>query len=163
MEKGAQMTPSKRRIGPVGTTARVLVGLALVYVSGAWGGLDWSVEPHDLVVGLVALPAISLSLGRTARRYADGPVRFDGPLGIAVNCAVIVALIANDYTAGGATLFYGLTPLIAAWRGLPGCEATVLPNLVLGRDDQIGCPTFTPIDQAEARLRRKGATAAASS
>ena len=37
------MTPSKRRIGPVGTTARVLVGLALIYVSGAWGGLGWSV------------------------------------------------------------------------------------------------------------------------
>jgi hypothetical protein len=157
------MTPSKRRLGPIGTTARVLVGLALIYVSGAWGGLDWSVEAHDLVVGLVALPAISLSLGLAARRYADGPVRFDGPLGIAVNCAVIVALIANDYTGGGATLFYGLTLLIAAWRGLPGCEATVLPNLVLGRDDQIGCPTFTPIDRAEARLRRKGATAAARS
>jgi hypothetical protein len=116
------MTPSKRRLGPIGTTARVLVGLALIYVSGAWGGLDWSVEAHDLVVGLVALPAISLSLGLAARRYADGPVRFDGPLGIAVNCAVIVALIANDYTGGGATLFYGLTLLIAAWRACPAAK-----------------------------------------
>jgi hypothetical protein len=157
------VTASKRRIGPIGTTARVLVGLALIYVSGAWGGLDWSVERHDLVVGLVALPAISLSLGLAARRFADGPVRFDGPLGMALNCVVIVALIANDYTGGGATLFYGATLLVAAWRGLPGCEATVLPNLVLGRDDQIGCPTFTPIDQAESRLRRKGAAAAAGS
>jgi hypothetical protein len=157
------MTPSKRRIGPIGTTTRVLVGLALIYVSGAWGGLDWSVEPHDLLVGLVALPASSLTLGLAARRYADGPVRFDGPLGIALNCAVIVALIANDYTGSGATLFYGATLLVAAWRGLPGCEATVLPNLVLARDDQIGCPTFTPIDQIEARMRHKSAAATARS
>jgi hypothetical protein len=160
MEKGAQVTASKRQIGPVGTTVRVLVGLALIYVSGAWGGLDWEVESHDLLVGFVALPAISLSLGLAARSYADGPVRFDGPLGIAVNCAVIVALIANEYTGSGATLFYGTTLLLAAWRGLPGCEATVLPNLLLRRDDQIGCPTFTPIDEAESRMRRKRAAAA---
>jgi hypothetical protein len=157
------MATTTRDIGPIGTAARMLVGLALIYVSGAWGGLDWEVEPHDLLVGLVALPAISLSLGLAARRYASGPIRFDGPLGTAVNCAVIVALIANDYTGSGATLFYGATLLVAAWRGLPGCEATVLPNLVLGRDDQIGCPTFTPIDQAESRMRRKGAAAAAGS
>jgi hypothetical protein len=160
MEKGAQMTTSKRRIGPVGTTVRVLVGLALIYISGAWGGLDWGVEPRDLLVGFVLLPAVSLSLGLAARRYASGPVRFDGPLGTAINCAVIIALIANEYTGSGATLFYGATLLVAAWRGLPGCEATVLPNLVLGRDDQIGCPTFTPIDQAESRMRRKAAATA---
>jgi limonene-1,2-epoxide hydrolase len=144
-----------RRIGPVGTAVRVLAGLALLYVSGAWGGLDWGVEARDLLVGFVALPAISLSLGLAARRYSAEPVRFDGPLGTVVNCGVIVALIANGYTGSGATLFYGTTLLVAAWRGMPGCEATVLPNLILGRDDQIGCPTFTPIDRVEARLRRK--------
>jgi len=72
---------------------------------------------------------------------------------------VIVALIANDYTGGGATIFYGTTMLIAAWRGQAGCEGTVVSNWLLGRDDQIGCPTFTPIDEVEAQLRRKQATA----
>jgi hypothetical protein len=28
----------------------------------------------------------------------------------------------------------------------------VLSNSILRRDDQIGCPVFTPIDEAEARL-----------
>ena len=41
----------------------------------------------------------------------------------------------------------------AAWCGQPGCEAIVLSNLILGRDDQIGCPAFTPVDALEA-LRR---------
>ena len=40
---------------------------------------------------------------------------------------------------------------MAAWRAQPGCEATVLSNLILSRDDQIGCPAFTPIDALEAR------------
>jgi hypothetical protein len=44
--------------------------------------------------------------------------------------------------------------LIAAWRGQSGCEITVIPNVLLRRDDQIGCPTLSLIDDAEARLRR---------
>ncbi len=155
------MTANRRRIGPLGTTLRVVVGLGLLYLAGGADGLSWEVDWYDPLIGLVALPAISLALGLGARRYAHEPVRFDGPLGTAVNFAVIVALVANPYTGTGAPLFYGATLLVAAWRGLPGCEATVLPNLVLGRDDQIGCPTFSPLDEAEARLRRRGATATA--
>jgi len=107
------------------------------------------------------LPAIVLAMGLAARRWAAGPVRFTGPAGIALNLAVIVALVSNPYMGGGATLFYGGTMLVAAWRGQRGCEATVIPNLILGRDDQIGCPTFAPIDELETHLRRRNATAAA--
>lgn len=40
----------------------------------------------------------------------------------------------------------------------------MLSNWILRRDDQIGCPTFTPIDEAEARLaaRRSHSTKDAS-
>jgi hypothetical protein len=41
------------------------------------------------------------------------------------------------------------------WRALPGCEGTVLWNMILGRDDQVGCPLFSPIDEAEARLKAR--------
>jgi hypothetical protein len=67
----------------------------------------------------------------------------------------------HPYTSGGAVLFYGATLLVAAWRGQPGCEATVVSNLILGRDDQIGCPTFSPIDAAEARRARRSGPALA--
>jgi hypothetical protein len=153
------MTTKVRSIGPVGTTLRVVVGLGLLYLAGGADGLSWGVEWYDPLLGLVALPAITLALGLGARRYAAESVGFDGPLGIAINCAVIVALIV--YIGSGAILFYGATLLVAAWRGLPGCEATVLPNMILRRDDQIGCPTFSPIDEAEARRRRRGAPATA--
>lgn len=151
-------TTKQRQIGPVGTTVRALVGLGLLYLAGGASIASWGIEPQDAVIGLIALPAVMIGLGLFARRYGRGQIRFTGPLGIALNLAVILALVGNDFTGGGATIFYGVTLLFAAWLGQAGCEATVISNLALGRDDQIGCPTLTPIDEAEAHLRRRAAT-----
>jgi hypothetical protein len=148
------MTTTRRDIGPVGTAARVVLGIGLLYLAGGASVASWGVLWYDPLVGFVALPAVAIGLGLAARRYADGPVRLTGALGVGLNIAVIAALVSNPYTGGGATLFYGATLLIAAWRGQAGCEATVISNWVLGRDDQIGCPTLTPIDAVEAHLRR---------
>jgi hypothetical protein len=145
------MPTTNRRIGSIGTASRVLVGLGLLYLALADGG-SWGLAWHEALLGLVAFPAVMVALGLGARLVGVGPVRFDGPVGIGVNTAVIVALVLIDYTASAAALFYGATLLVAARRAQPGCEATVLSNWILGRDDQIGCPTFTPIDEAEARL-----------
>jgi hypothetical protein len=41
-------------------------------------------------------------IGLAARRFAGGPVRFIGPLGLALNTAVIVALVMIDYTRDAA-------------------------------------------------------------
>jgi hypothetical protein len=153
------MARKSREIGPVGTAARIATALALLYIVGGSTIASWSSDLHDAVIGLLALPALMIGLGLIARRYAEGPIRFAGPLGIGLNLAVIFALIANDVTGPGATLFYGATMLIAAWRGQAGCEATVVSNLVLGRYDQIGCPTFAPIDEVEAHLGRRAAIA----
>lgn len=146
------MQTAARRIGPIGTSTRLLVAAAVLYLAlfdwTAWG-LTW--YDGALALGLVAA---SLLAGLLAHRYSNGPLRFTGSAGIALNCAFIVALVANRYTAGGAELFYGTTLIIAAWRAQPGCEATVISNLLLHRDDQIGCPTFSPIDAAEARHRQ---------
>ena len=127
-----------------------------MYLALTHGGLSWRLTWQDAVLGLIALPAVMILAGLAAHRFADRDVHFTGPAGVAINCAVIVALLASRYTAGGAELFYGITLLVAAWCGQPGCEATVLSNLILGRDDQIGCPAFTPIDALETRRRSQG-------
>jgi hypothetical protein len=142
---------TNRRIGTFGAVSRVLVGVGLLYLALADGG-SWGLAWHEALLGLVAFPAIMLAVGLAARRFAGRPVHFMGPLGLALNTAVIVALFLFDYTADAAALFYGVTMFVAAWRAQPGCEATVLSNWILRRDDQIGCPTFAPIDEAEARL-----------
>ena len=150
------MNTAERRIGRAGTISRVIVALGLLGLALMHGGLSWRLTWHDAVLGLVVFPAVMVVTGLAARRFAGRAIHFTGPLGVAVNTAVIVALLANRYTAGGAELFYGITLLVAAWCGQPGCEATVLSNLILGRDDQIGCPTFTPIDALEARHSGRG-------
>ena len=105
-----------------------------------------------MALGLVALPALMLGLGLAVSRFGNGPVRFTGPLALAVNAALGVALFATQYTAGGAALFVGTTLIVAAWLAQPGCELSVLSNAILRRDDQIGCFVFTPIDELERRL-----------
>lgn len=142
-----------RRIGPIGTGARVAGGLVLLTLAvldqpeGVIAGL----ELYELVLGLVVLPAATVLLGLVAARYSARPLRFTGPVGMVVNFGILIALFANPFTAGAAALFYGITLLVAAWRGDPACEATIVSNLILRRDDQIGCPTLTPIDALEAR------------
>jgi hypothetical protein len=151
---GAGMPPGARGIAPVGTVVRILGGLGLIYLAGAADGLPWDVDWYDPIVGFVVLPLIMVALALGVRRYASRPIRLTGPLGTLLNLAVIVGLVSSEYTAGGAILFYGASMLVAAWLGQPGCETTVVSNLVLRRDDQIGCPTLFLIDDAEARRVR---------
>ncbi len=150
------MRDTLRRIGPIGTASRLIVAFALLYLALA-DGASWGLQWYDAVLGLAVLPGLMLVLGLVAGHYSKAPVRFTGSAGLTLNCVVIVALLVNPYTADGAALFYGVTLLVAAWRAQPGCEATVLSNWILGRDDQIGCPTFTPIDRAERRIAARGA------
>jgi len=136
----------------------VVVGLIALYLAFVDGppfadGFGWGLRWYDALLGLVVLPAITVGLGLVARRRRPGGVRFTGEAGMALNCLVIVALLVNPYTAGGALLFYGSMMLIAAARGQAGCEATVLSNWILRRDDRVGCPTFSPIDALEGRFR----------
>jgi hypothetical protein len=137
-----------RRIGPIGTTVRALLGVALLVLAVLLG-----IEPLDLGLGLVVFPGVTVALGLLAQRLLGHPLRFTGLGGILVNCAVIVVLFAVPYTTVAAALFYGVSLLVAAWRGAPHCEATILSNLILRHDDQIGCPTMTPLDAWEARLQ----------
>lgn len=150
-----------RGIGPIGTAARIIGGLALLVLAfvDKPAGLIGGLEPYELALGLVGLPVASVAVGLLARRYADGPLDFTGAGGIAVNLAVIAVLLGTPWTASAAALFYGTTQLIAAWRGQPDCEATIVSNLILGRADHIGCPVLTPIDAAEAHLLRRAAIA----
>jgi hypothetical protein len=138
-----------RRIGPIGTTVRVLLGVALLVLAVVLG-----IEPIDLGLGLVVFPLAMVAIGLLGGRPLRRPLRLTGAAGIAVNCAVIVVLFAVPYTTVAAALFYGVSLLVAAWRGAPHCEATILSNLILRHDDQIGCPTMTPLDAWEARLQR---------
>jgi hypothetical protein len=135
---------------------RIVVGLTLLLVAVADepGDVIRPLELYEWVLGLVVFPAMMVSVGLVARRSHGRPLRFTGPGGITINLVAIIVLFAIPYTAGAAALFYGTSLLVAAWRGAAHCEATVLSNLLLQRDDEIGCPTMTPIDAMEARAAK---------
>lgn len=142
-----------REIRPFGSALRVVVGLVLLYYA-ALGGASWDVAWYEAGLGFVVLPGVMIGVGLVAKRVHGDPVHFTGLAGHLANLAIIVVLVANPYTADGALLFYGATMLIAAWRGQRGCEGTVISNIVLRRDDQIGCPLFAPFDELEDWLSR---------
>jgi hypothetical protein len=151
-----------RGIGPVGTLARVSLGLFMVG-SVVLGHIRGEFHPVPFVLGLVVFPAVVLGWqGRRARR---NPERLDatGPVEHILTVVVFLALYFTWWYApsvsalsDAALLFFGISMLAAAARGYRGCEVLAISNWVLGRDDQVGCLLFEPCDRVERRWRRHG-------
>ncbi len=140
-------TGAARRIGPYGTIARGIVGAGFVV-----GALAAGVSLSDAAVGLVVFPAVVLSaLGLVA--HSSRPLRLYGWSGHCLNFGIGAA--AFSASPVGALPFYGGSTLLGAIRGYAGCEVFAVPNWLRRRDDQISCAVFSPIDNLEARARRR--------
>jgi len=72
-----------------------LAGLGLICLAGAADGRPWDVD-RTTGFGFFALPVIMVAVGLGVRRYAWRPILLTGPLGIALNLAVILALVSTD-------------------------------------------------------------------
>jgi hypothetical protein len=138
----------QRSIGPVGTTARVLVG-GLLLASVTWGHLTRGFHPSAWLLGLVGFPALLVAGQWLRARRTPTPLRAIGPVAHALNVAVFVVLYLPEPTSDAALLCYGASMWLAAARGYAGCEVLAVSNWLLRRDDQIGCALFWPIDQLE--------------
>ena len=156
-------TSGRRQIGAIGTTARVILGLALL-AGGVLGGkltivngqVQSGFSPLSVALGLVALPAVLLAWQWLRGRRAPARFQATGPLATALNMLIFFALVLTpwyaqplSFTSGAALVFYGASMLIAAVRGYSGCEVLAVSNWVLRRDDQIGCMVLSPIDHLE--------------
>jgi hypothetical protein len=146
----SQRTGRHRRIGPLGTTARVVVA-GLLLGSVTWGHLTRGFHPSAWVLGLVGFPALLLAGQWLRARRTPAPLRATGPVAHALNLAVFLGLYLAEPTSDAALLFYGASMLLAALRGDAGCEVLAVSNWLLGRDDQVGCAVFWPIDHQERR------------
>lgn len=145
MRTEADHTPARGSIGPAGRLARAGVGLALVALALFWRDPDW----QDVLLGLVIAPALVLGAMAWRARRSPEPLRATGPAGHAANVAIAIALFVQPATAGAAFLFYGASMLLAAARRNAACEVTAFSNALLGRDDQVGCTLFAPVDLVE--------------
>jgi hypothetical protein len=143
----------------VGTAVRTLGGLGLIYLAGAVDGLPWDVDWYDPVVGFVVLPLIMIAVGLGVRRYASRPIHLTGPVGIAINLAVIGGWCQMSTPLGEP--FCSTAPPCSspAWAGQPGARPRSSRTwCCVGRPNRL--PTLFLIDDAEARMRRRETTAA---
>jgi Na+/proline symporter len=138
----------QRRIGPLGTTARVIIGASLLG-SVVQGHLARGFHLSAWVLGLVGFPAVLVGLQWLRARRTPTRLAATGPVGHALNLAVFLVLYLLEPTSDAALLFYGASMWLAALRGYAGCEVLAASNWLLHRDDQVGCALFWPVDQLE--------------
>jgi hypothetical protein len=155
----SMLAHGRREIGPIGTVARLITAAAALVLPAS---LD-DFSRWDLLVGLVALPALATVGFEVVRegyqRFVPGGLasQADTCCGAAtwLLAIVLVALIplaaVTPVTFTAFWLWIGASLVLAAVRGYGGCEILAFPNSLTGRRDQVGCILFTPIDRAEAR------------
>ena len=149
---------SRHGLGPWGTGARLLVGGFLVgsVALGSVGG-DAGFQPAAWLLGLVGLPGMIVGWQAwRIRRRSERIVALTGPVGHLVTMAAFLVLYGTtwyappiDFVSDAGLLFFGASMLLAAGRGYAGCEVLSISNWLLGRDDQVGCALFDPIDGLE--------------
>lgn len=140
----------RRQIGPFGAAARFGVGLMLLG-SVVWGHLARGFHLSSWALGLLVFPALLLAWQWLRARRTPARLVATGPLGHAFNLAVFLVLYLWEPTSDATLIFYGSSMLLAALRGYGGCEVLAASNWLLGRNDQIGCAVFWPVDRLEAR------------
>jgi hypothetical protein len=152
-----QATRPHRDLGPIGTAARLVVGLLLVGLI-VYGQLSSSghLAPTTWALGLIGFPALVLAWHFW--RIRCNPARFSdtSALSFVLSLALPVALYLTGwfvpplwFTSDATLIYVGSSLLLAALRGHAGCEFLALSNWLLRRSDQMACAIFTPIDSLE--------------
>ena len=135
-------------------------GLVGAKVIVSLGQVQTGFSVLSVALGLVVLPAALLGWQWLRGRRRTTRFQATGPFATALNMLILFALLLTpwyapqlSFTSGAAFLFYGASLLLAAVRGYAGCEVLAVSNLLLRRDDQVGCLVLSPIDHLERGLR----------
>jgi hypothetical protein len=146
---------------PVGRALRILLGVALIiYVAPVYFRLPVrvTVESLLLTVGLIGIYSL-IHIGISGRVVNIGP---------GLGAILAMGLLVATYFAGTSKLpilglgkgqlavvtFLAISLVIAGVRATPGCEVMAMPNLFFGKNADLTCLIFSPIDGLERRLRR---------
>jgi hypothetical protein len=112
-----------------------------------------------LIIGLIGIYSL-IHIFISRRIIGFGP-----RLGAFVAVGLLVALCVLSWPAFAilgrgqgelaAVTFLGMSLLIAAWQAGPGCELMAIPDLLFGKNAEMPCLIFSPLDWLERKLRRK--------
>src|SRR5512132_1160191 len=117
----------QRSIGPLGTMARLVVGLSLLG-SVTWGHLARGFHPWSWALGLLGFPVLLVAWQWLRARRTPARLEATGPVGHALNVAVFLVLYLWEPTSDATLVFYGTSMLLAALRGYGGCEVLAVGN-----------------------------------
>jgi hypothetical protein len=161
-DESDQATRSPREIGPIGTAARLVLGVFLVGII-VNGQLMTSghLSPITWVLGLLGFPALVLiwhvwQIHRHPARFSD-----TSPLSFVLSLALPLAFYLTGlyvpalwFTSDATLIFVGSSMVLAGLRGAAGCDFLASSNWLLHRTDQMACAIWTPIDALEQRRSR---------
>jgi multidrug transporter EmrE-like cation transporter len=144
-----------KEVGPVGTIARVGLGLGLVG-SVVQGQLSTHLAPAPWILGAIGFPAIALAWHAWRIHDRPAPFRDTSTLGVVLSIGLPVVLYltwwyapAFSATSDATLIFLGFSMMLAALRSYGGCDMLATSNWLLRRRDQVACALFTPIDSLE--------------
>ncbi len=152
----------RRDIGPIGTIARLAVGLLLIGII-VYGQLlsPRGLSPLSWAVGLIGFPALVLAWRFWRIRRSLARFYYTSPLSLVLTVALPVALyFIGEYlrppwfTSDATVIVVSSSLMLAVLRGYANCEFLALSNRLLRRNDQIACGVFTSIDSLDQRKPR---------
>ena len=146
----------------MGRVLRIVLGLVLmVYVAPVYFQVPMrlAVGAWLLLLGLIGIYSL-IHIVMSRRIVALGPF--------------LVAIVANGllvalYVAGASGLpilghgkgqlaavtFLGTSLVVAGLRAAPGCELMAIPGVLFGKQTELACLIFSPLDRLEGKLRSK--------
>lgn len=143
---------------------RILLGVVLlVYTVPFYFRVPVSIAVRVLLLMLGLVAVYSLIHIVVSRRIV-----FFGPrLGAVVANGLLVALyfvgtsqlpiLGHGKGQLAAVTFLGVSLVVAGVRAVPGCEVMAIPGAFFGKDTELACLIFSPLDRLERKLRSKRA------
>lgn len=141
----------RRHIGALGAIARLALGGYFVG-SVIYGHIVRGFHFLPWVEGLIIFPAVILLWHWLRIRRNPSEFKNISMPAIIFNFGLFWLVYFIPATSDMALIFYGTSILLAGVRGYSGCEILAISNVILRRDDQIGCAVFTPLDLLEQRV-----------
>ena len=155
----AQASSGRRvadEVPPWGRLVRAAAGLALVGLAVA----NWGLSAWDIAAAAVVLPTLAIVVFAARARWLSRLARGHGEPRNTRREAAWGTLLTFGLVLGVGTLltfttpvdgqamyvFVGISMVLAAVMGYPGCEVDAVPRLLLGAEQTTWCPVYSPLD-----------------
>lgn len=137
---------------PISRLLRLALGVTLTVLFAApLLGASWSgrLQVAGVVAGLIVF---YIGVHLLVTRYFSWLNPCIGAFIAAAPVLLVFVAGGGGVVTAGAVLFIGLSLILIAATGHPGCEVLAFPALILGRRTHLACLLFSPIDWVEGKV-----------